>query len=396
MQIAVRCPEGVQAAGTPYRWLLQAIGLLVVLAQLAVTDDTLVAVTDDTQQLADESAFAGRETAVRETLVVAHGGTAQTEQAVELGLQWLARQQNSRTELWSLNGPYSNGSKRDNQVAATAMALLALQGAGNTHQQGKYRQNVAHGMEALLRLQDDNGNFFHEGVSHHRLYSQALATIAVCELYGMTRDERYRQPAQKALDYAAGIQTPGLGGWRYTPGVDADTSVTGWFVMAFQSGLMADLEVASATLDAISGFLDRVTDDGVVYAYQPRRAPTLTITAEALLCRQYLGWERDDPRLQKGIQYLLKTPVDYDKDENVYYWYYASQVLHHLGGDAWHQWNLAMREQIPARQVKQGAERGSWNSQSDRWGPHGGRLFTTCLSIWNLQVYYRHRRLYSD
>jgi hypothetical protein len=56
------------------------------------------------------------------------------------------------------------------------------------------------------------------------------------------------------------------------------------------------------------------------------------MTAEALLCRQYLGWDRNDPRMLEGARLLLNHPVDYDDDENVYYWYYATQMLHHMGG----------------------------------------------------------------
>jgi hypothetical protein len=339
-------------------------------------------------------ALTGREKGAREALLAAYGGTGKTEEAVQLGLEWLARQQNTRTGLWSLTGPYGQGGHAENQLAATAMALLAFQGAGNTHKSGKYERNVSRGIEAMLRMQDEDGNFFREGPRNHHLYSQGMATIAICELYGMTKDPKYRAPAQKALDYASRIQTPMLGGWRYEPRHDADTSVTGWFVMALQSGLMAGLDVQSPTLDAVSKFLDKVTKDGSTYAYQIGREPTVVMTAEALLCRQYLGWSRDDPRMLEGVRLLLQHPVDYDADENVYYWYYATQVLHHMGGAEWERWNNVMRERIPARQVRQGAERGSWNPGGDRWGAHGGRLYTTCLSIYNLEVYYRHLPIY--
>jgi hypothetical protein len=337
-------------------------------------------------------ALTGREKGAKRALLAAYGGTGTTEAAVQMGLDWLSRQQDRRSGLWRLSGPYSDGSN-ENTLAATALALLAFQGAGETHQQGNHQAVVSRGVEALLKMQNGEGNFFWEGIQNHRLYSQALATIAVCELYGMTKDPRVRKPAQKALDYACKIQSPNLGGWRYTPLQDADTSVTGWFVMALQSGLMAGLEVPSPTLDAVAKYLDSATKDGITYAYQPRREPTLPMTAEALLCREYLGWSRDDPRLRAGAEYLLQNLVDYDT-ENVYYWYYATQVLHHMGGAEWEQWNRAMRERVPKQQVQEGAERGSWAPQADRWGSQGGRLFTTCLSIFMLEVYYRHLPIY--
>jgi len=339
-------------------------------------------------------ALTGREKGAKEALLGAYGGTATTEGAVQLGLAWLAKQQDVRTGLWSLAGPYADGGGQENKLAATAMALLAFQGAGNTHKTGKYKRSVQRGADALLKMQDDDGNFFQHGPHPHRLYSQAQATISMCELYGMTKDEKYRRAAQKALDYAAWSQSPSLGGWRYIPREQSDTSVTGWFVMAFMSGKMSGLEVPSPTLDAVSRYLDSATTEGPLYAYRPGEQPTLTMTAEGLLCRQYLGWEHDDTRLQQGIEYLLQNPVDY-AEENPYYWYYATQVLHHMGGDAWDQWNLIMRERIPEKQVKQGVERGSWSPLGDkRWGHHGGRLYSTCLSIYNLEVYYRHLPIY--
>ena len=32
---------------------------------------------------------------------------------------------------------------------------------------------------------------------------------------------------------------------------------------------------------------------------------------------------------------------------------------------------------------------------ADQWGQHGGRLYTTCLSIYMLEVYYRHLPIYN-
>lgn len=338
-------------------------------------------------------ALTGREKGAKEALLGAYGGTAITEAAVQDGLAWLVRQQDMRSGLWSLEGPYADGGPYENQVAATAMALLALQGAGNTHKKGKYKRNVERGAAALVKMQDKDGNYVHEVTYHQRLYTQAQASIAIIELYGMTKDSRFRDPAQKSLLYAAKSQSPTLGGWRYEPRKDSDTSVTGWFVMALQSGKMADLQVQSPMLDAVSKFLDGVSDENIFYAYQRHGAPSLTMTAEALLCRQYLGWKRDNPQLRKGVDYLLENPVDYD-EQNLYYWYYATQVLHHMGGEDWDRWNRVMRDAVPRHQKRDGMERGSWNPGGDEWGHMGGRLYTTCLSIYMLEVYYRHMPIY--
>jgi len=339
-------------------------------------------------------ALTGREKGMKSALLGKYGGTATTEASVRLGLEWLKKYQDANGS-WSLTGRYSNGSGIENRCAATAMALIAFQGAGHTHKEGDFKKEVAKGWKALLALQDRDGLFYHEGLSHQQLYAQAQATIAICELYGMTKDQTYKKPAQLAVDYAVKSQAP-EGGWRYTPGQDSDTSVTGWFVIALQSAMMAGLEVPSPTLEKISKFLDSVqSENGTRYAYRPGSGSTETMTAEALLCRQYLNWKHDDPRLADGVKYLLNNPIRWDFDNtNVYYWYYATQVLHHMEGAAWKEWNNTMREVIPKVQEKTGAEAGSWTPSQDRWGSHGGRLYETCLCIYMLEVYYRHLPIY--
>ncbi|MFO0869145.1 MAG: squalene--hopene cyclase [Pirellulales bacterium] len=339
-------------------------------------------------------ALSGREKGMKEALMGKYGGTASTEAAVRAGLEWLKRNQEP-SGTWSLTGPYPNGAGLENRCAATAMALLAFQGAGHTHLQGDFKKEVARGWAALIKMQDKDGLFYHENVHHQMLYAQGQATIAICELYGMTKDKEFRLPAQRAVDYAVKIQAP-EGGWRYTPGQDSDTSVTGWYVMALQSALMAGLEVPSPTLERISKFLDTVaSDDGARYGYRPNTGSTETMTAEGLLCRQYLGWKHDDPRLASGVKFLLENPIRWDFDnQNVYYWYYATQVTHHMEGEPWKQWNAVMRQVIPQNQTKTGKEAGSWAPENDRWGSHGGRLYETCLCIYMLEVYYRHLPIY--
>ncbi|MEM8864044.1 MAG: prenyltransferase/squalene oxidase repeat-containing protein [Planctomycetota bacterium] len=341
-------------------------------------------------------ALSGREPGMRRVLLDAYGGTASTEAAVMAGLHWLARNQRSSGE-WSLKGPYSHGSNVDNTEAATAMALLAFQGRGFTHRGDpaeEFTRVVQRGWKRLLQSQNDDGLFFQEGPEHHRFYTHAQCTIALCELYGMTRDDELRDPAQLAIDYLVKTQAS-RGGWRYSPGSGSDLSVTGWVVMALQSARMAGIEVPSITFDNVRAFLDAVAHDGgSQYAYMVREGPRLPMTAEGLLCRQYLGWRHDDPRLERGVSLLIDELPEWENGRNVYYWYYATQVCHHMEGDAWRQWNNVMRQVLPENQVKRGRERGSWNPRGDRHGNTAGRLYVTCLSIYSLEVYYRHLPIY--
>ena len=352
-------------------------------------------------------ALRGRSEGSRQSLLAAYGGDATTEAAVGSGLAWLKSYQRSNGS-WSLKGRYPNGALDENMQAATAMALLAFQGNGHTHREGKYAEEVDLAWKWLLKEQGEDGSFFQQGYYNHRFYTQGLCAIAICELYGMSGDESFKEPAQKAIGYCLRNQGS-QGGWRYYPLEDddprlgaGDVSVTGWILMALQSARMAGLEIPPDHFRRAGEFLDQVAvDDGSRYRYQPDRTPSRAMTAEGLLCRQYLGWERDDPRLIEGVKWLTlqENLIDYRNDRDVYYWYYATQVMHHMEGEYWERWNKVMRQALPTEQVKIGRQKGSWDPNKprrDEWGGHGGRLFVTCLSIYMLEVYYRHLPLYSS
>ena len=125
------------------------------------------------------------------------------------------------------------------------------------------------------------------------------------------------------------------------------------------------------------------------------------MTAEAILCRQYMGWSRTDKRMLASVNYLGNHPVDW-KNRDVYYWYYATQVMHHMGGEAWNKWNLGpkgdgkggIRDTLISKQDKGlGGKPGL--AGSFRGDDHvGGRLGATSMSLLSLEVYYRHLPLY--
>ncbi|NUQ64924.1 MAG: squalene--hopene cyclase [Pirellulales bacterium] len=346
-------------------------------------------------------ALQGREAGMKRALLAAYGGNATTDGAVQLGLEWLAKNQR-RNGSWSLVGPYSTGAAEgnENESAATAMALLAFQGDGNTHRYGPFQKHVADGWQWLLKEQDGDGSFFHEGPYHHRFYTQGQCSIALCELYGMTRDPALKEPAERAIKYILASQSS-EGGWRYAPQSDSDLSVTGWILMALQSARMAGLEVPDDNFRRVERFLDKMAlDGGSRYPYRRGEEVKVSMTAEGLLCRQYLGWKQNDPRLIEGLEWITSPEnlVSFEKGRDAYYWYYATQAAHHMEGEYWKRWNEVMRQVLPEQQIKKGKEGGSWDPLKptrDQWEAHGGRLYVTCLHIYMLEVYYRHLPLYS-
>jgi hypothetical protein len=248
------------------------------------------------------------------------------------------------------------------------------------------------------------------------LYSHGIAAIALCEAYGMTHDPALREPAQKALEFIVAAQDPKGGGWRYQPGVASDTSVTGWMMMALKSGELAGLKVARPTYDHIGRWLESAQgsgSDGHLYRYNPfapdtdsqrhGRLPTPTMTAVGLLMRLYGGWRRDHPTMIAGAEFLRENlPAIGTTDEplrDTYYWYYGTQVMFHMGGALWEEWNGQLHPMLIQSQETSGALAGSWSPDRpvpDRWAPHAGRLYVTTMNLLSLEVTYRHLPLYVE
>jgi hypothetical protein len=106
-----------------------------------------------------------------------------------------------------------------------------------------------------------------------------------------------------------------------------------------------------------------------------------------------LGATKDDASLERGIRYLLdEHPPDGDAP-NYYYWYYATQAMHHWGGTPWQRWNDRMRTVLVDLQEEAGHQAGSW--MTTRGHDHrAGRLYATSLAICTLEVYYRHAPIF--
>jgi hypothetical protein len=185
------------------------------------------------------------------------------------------------------------------------------------------------------------------------------------------------------------------GGWRYNPGDAGDTSVVGWQVMALKSAHMAGLSVGGSAFSGASKWLDSVAvHDGTEYGYTPGGSSP-TMTAVGLLCRQYLGAKRDNPMLTGGMAYIMNHLPD-EGFSNIYYWYYATQVMHNMSGYEWDTWNRKMRDLLVRTQVRSVHEcaNGSWAPEKDAWGRSGGRLMQTSLSALTLEIYYRYLPLF--
>jgi len=342
------------------------------------------------------SDFSRREAEARAFMLVNHGGTKQSEAAVAMALKWIANHQNGDGS-WSfdhsLNGQRCNcsktGSLNTSMNGATAMALLPFLGAGNTHKKGAYKKQVEAGLYYLTRAMKVKGATGDLTDPGGRLYSHGLAAITLCEAFAMTKDRQLMDPAQMSLNFIVYAQDPVGGGWRYKPKQAGDTSVSGWQLMALKSGHMGYLEVPPTTIQGYYKFLDSVAgNSGATYGYMSPEGVGQATTAIGLLCRMYMGWKKEEPALQRGVNQLAKWGPSKD---NMYFNYYATQVMLYTGGKRWNAWNKEMRDYLVATQEKDnGHSSGSWAIGTDHGARSGGRLYSTTLATMILEVYYRH------
>jgi len=327
-----------------------------------------------------------------------------TEGAVDRALKWFIAHQ-MPDGGWSFDlkacpscqGKCSHGGSSHGRCAATAMALLPFLGRGYTHKEGPYKSQLESGIAFLAGLaMKGQGNAAMAGgeSGHHGVYAQGLAGICLSEAYAMTQDNRLQQPAQYALNCIMDWQDLVGGGWGYQPKSAGDTSILGWQLMALKSGNMAYLQINHATIKNAIKFLDSVEEDsGAFYGYRaPGKGPGTT--AIGLLCRMYLGWKKDNPALERGVEFFAKKGPTND----LYYDYYATQIMHHMEGDVWQAWNAKMKKMLLDAQAKEGHDAGSWfKSFEGGHGPHkGGRLYCTSLATMILEVYYRHLPIYRN
>ena len=286
------------------------------------------------------------------------GGTKQSEEAVERGLRWLvAHQRDDGSWCFDLtkapcNGMCRNSGSEASTTAATGLALLPFLGAGYTQRQGEYQETVKTGIvllehpasgHAARRRPVRRRHDVRPGNRHDRLVrSLRNDPRRVAEGHRPGSDSLHRLWRRICRG----------GGWRDTPGKPGDTTVTGWQLMALKSGQMAKLEVPSPTISLVEKFLEQ----RAIRSRRPLRLLTDAASARrgkrprpsGLLCRMYTGWHRDRPALYRGVAHLHKWGPS---ETNMYYDYYATQVLHHWEGPEWQAWNKPMRDYLVATQA---------------------------------------------
>lgn len=397
-------------------------------------------------------AYKNRSPALRPQMITNFGGDAEINQTIENGLKYLSQTQwpdgrwrfhQQPATLKISQKMQQNGTKKCD-TAATALALLSMLGAGYTHKDGLYKDEIQKGLDYLIQCQqtipvvgkngvmgktgaifdvddvldpDESKNEFY----NFRSYAHAMATTALCEAYGLTHDPKLLPAAQAAARYIIATQNPRLGGWRYEtqglegqPHIESDTSSSGWQVMALRSAMAAEVLKAEEVVPVLNNtqrWLDRAQnpenkryiynpDNGMDSKYADWKKTTPAMTAEGLFMQWCINPDLVDS--QQTIPYLLqnapgrKSDSVYDTD--VYYWYYGTTVMFAQKGEAWKTWQSAImpllqKSQIPLDQPCGG----SWDTEKptrDKWSNIGGKHYITTMNLMIMEIYIRHLSIY--
>jgi hypothetical protein len=366
---------------------------------------------------AGHGSFGQRSGGGRKLMVKRHGGSPATENAVDAALRWLAYHQEADGH-WDVQKLEGAGMW---DPGITGLAVLAFLGAGNTEKVGAYKDNVKRGVAWIISQQRADGAIGtdakykenHGGYGYHH----AICGMALAEAAGMARIPETKAAAQKAVDYSCDVYQFGDAsdklGWRYSPkAAEADSSVSGWYVMQLKSAKIAGLNINHASFEGALKFYatreadpDKVKkeDDGYDtgkhrYGYTDK-TPMHNTTSIGCLCQLFMGTKVEE--IHGSALWLLRTckpewkanlGVGNGGGWPMYYTYYTTLMMFQVGGDVWKDWNKGMKEMLLPNQRKDGDFAGSWDCLSD-WEKKCGRAYSTAMGALSLEVYYRYMQL---
>ncbi|MEZ6197383.1 MAG: prenyltransferase/squalene oxidase repeat-containing protein [Planctomycetota bacterium] len=348
--------------------------------------------------------------------------------AIDMALNWLARHQ-SPDGRWDADGFMNHGDPALgplcdgpgdalHDVGLTGLALLNFLGAGETHRSGEYRDTVRRAQTWLLGQQDAEGCFGSRSTAQFT-YDHAIAALALCEAYGLTKSPLLKDGATRGVRFCLASQNPGAA-WRY--GVadgESDTSVTGWMLMVFVSAEMAGIPVGEAPKRWALDWLEEMTDPGTgrtgyrERGGRPSRAESRRAafpvaeseapTAVALLSRVLGGQDPAKHRtLRSGAELLRAKLPRWNESEgsiDMYYWYYGTLAMYQVGGKHWDAWHRALEDAVVETQRGSRDEgepdnfTGSWDPKG-AWGENGGRVYSTAIMTLSLEVYYLYGKVF--
>jgi hypothetical protein len=278
--------------------------------------------------------------------------TPETDRAIQSGLAWLARNQNT-------DGSFGSSTYRGN-IAVTSLAGLAFMASGSSPGRGPYGAPIDKALAYVMDNTAPSGFISVPGSSTHGpMYSHGFGTLFLAEAYGMTHRPEIREKLRKAVQLVIDTQN-NEGGWRYQPVKhDADLSVTICQINALRAARNAGLYVPKDTVDACIRYVKQSQNPDGGFRYMLSGGPSSEFprSAAGVVALQSAG-EYDSKEIRDGINYLRHSNpgIRFGRRNNHYFYgqYYAAQAMWIQGGDAWAEWFPATREELLKRQSTTG------------------------------------------
>ncbi|MCG8449122.1 MAG: terpene cyclase/mutase family protein [Pirellulales bacterium] len=326
----------------------------------------------------------------------------QVDEAVDRGLDWLARQQLRDGSFETIP---------TGQPGVTALCVMAFMSHGHLPGHGPYGQQLSKAIDYIMSVQKRNGmlsllapntptltrNVAHE-IGYTTPYNHAIAGLVLSESYAMEgtrRAAKLRPAIRKALDVTLEMQiwpkrrAVDKGGWRYLDvheGEDSDLSVTGWQLMFLRSAKNAGFDVPGAPIDRAVEYVLRCFDKssgGFIYKVEWDKRTTRGMTGAGILALAHAG-KHNTPEARRAGDWLLRNRLDVynslgPKGDNRYHYSLLTscQAMFQLGGRHWADFFPPTAKAIVAHQKPNG----SWPFESHRRDALFRSAYTTSVCL---------------
>ena len=345
-------------------------------------------------------------------------GDATTEACVMKVLWWLKATQTS-------SGSWHGGR---NDIANTALAVLTYLAHGEyPNSPSLYAKDfgpvVQRAIEYLIShvVVDGPKTYMRGCPKKDNLYDFLIATYALCEAYGMTKNPNCKEAAEGCMQRIIANQSA-TGGWTYHLDRNSqrdDLSFGGWALQALKAGKMAGLhpEGLNACINKAIHCLRTRNWDRTHFVYCPNAKYHVELTATGCLCMQLLGHGSDSTVLD-SLKYMRPWTPTFDPKHlwtdghkkpggsPQYYCYYATQCKYQAGMKQgatkentaeWQRWNAAMKKYYAANIKNLPTKVKDWTGKEHKQGFYQNSdqftsrpVMDSCLVALQLMVYYRY------
>jgi hypothetical protein len=282
-----------------------------------------------------------------------------------------------------------DGSWAGGQAGAgvTGMCLMVFLAHGEDPNFGKYRRNIQLAIQSIINGQDERSGYLQNSMYHH-----GFGMLALAEAYGAVDETQFaagdvRRSIGKALELAVRCAVTGQnseGGWRYTPGSGADTSVSGAVLMGLLAARNAGIEVPDNTVEkALKYFQGMTSGDGTVN-YSGRSGHGASMNRSSIATLVYsISKRKDWTQYDATSNYIAGNLEHQEGGYPFYFRYYMAQALFQSDYEAWTRWKRLNTDMLRDQQ----REDGHFDSSH-------GPAYGTAMSLLSLALEYRYLPIY--